>query len=161
MGVTGSGKTTVGAMLAERLSWPFQEGDLLHPQSSIDKMASGHPLTDEDRGPWLEKIARWVEQRLDSCENGVITCSALKLAYRDRINRRGSGIVFVFLSVSKQIVRTRLTARHDHFMPPSLLDSQFADLEEPTLGEPAIRVDATSEPAVIADYVVRRLALKL
>ena len=88
MGVSGCGKTTVAAILAGRLGWPFEEGDALHPQSNIDKMKAGHPLTDDDRWPWLEKVAEWVEERLDAGENGLITCSALKRSYRDIVNRR-------------------------------------------------------------------------
>ncbi len=159
MGVAGSGKTTVGTLLARRLGWPFEEGDALHTQASIDKMAAGLPLTDEDRAPWLEKVAKWVDQRLDAGENGVITCSALKRAYRDVIDRRGSGVVFVYLAASRQTIAARLVARQGHFMPASLLDSQLADLEEPAPDEPAIRVDGDAPAPVIADRVIDELGL--
>jgi gluconokinase len=159
MGVSGCGKTTVAAILAGRLGWPFEEGDAMHPQSNVDKMAAGHPLTDDDRAPWLEKVARWVEERLDAGENGLITCSALKRSYRDVINRRGSGVVFVFLAGSKETIAARLAVRHGHFMPSSLLDSQFADLEEPTSDEPAIRVDVGPPPDVIAQCMLEKLGL--
>jgi gluconokinase len=159
MGVAGSGKTTVAAILAGSLGWPFEEGDALHPQSNIHKMKAGHPLNDVDRAPWLEKIAEWVDERLDAGENGVITCSALKRAYRDTINRRGAGVIFVYLGGSRETIATRLTARHGHFMPSSLLDSQFADLEEPAVDEPQIRVDVGPAPADIADTIVRALGL--
>jgi gluconokinase len=159
MGVAGSGKTTVAAILAGSLGWPFEEGDALHPQSNIDKMKAGHPLDDVDRAPWLEKIAEWVDERLDAGENGVITCSALKRAYRDVINRRGAGVVFVYLGGSRETIAARLTARHGHFMPSSLLDSQFADLEEPTSAEPQIRVDVGPPPAEIADTIMQALGL--
>lgn len=159
MGVSGCGKTTVAAILAGRLGWPFEEGDALHPQSNVEKMKAGHPLTDDDRWPWLEKVAEWVEQRLDASENGLITCSALKRSYRDIVNRRGSGVVFVFLSGSKDTIAARLAVRHGHFMPSSLLDSQFADLEEPTSDEPAIRVDVGPAPGVIVKDIVDELGL--
>lgn len=159
MGVSGCGKTTVAAILAGRLGWPFEEGDALHPQSNIDKMKAGHPLTDEDRWPWLEKVAEWVEERLDAGENGIVTCSALKRSYRDVINRRGSGVVFVFLSGSTETIAARLAVRHGHFMPPSLLESQFADLEEPASDEPGIRVDIGPAPGVIAQDIVDDLGL--
>ena len=159
MGVSGCGKTTVAAILAGRLGWPFEEGDALHPQSNIDKMKAGHPLTDDDRWPWLEKVAEWVEERLDAGENGLITCSALKRSYRDVINRRGSGVVFVFLSGSRETIAARLAVRHGHFMPPSLLESQFADLEEPTSDEPEIRVDIGPAPGVIAQDIFDDLGL--
>jgi len=159
MGVSGCGKTTVAAILAGRLGWPFEEGDALHPQSNIDKMKAGHPLTDDDRWPWLEKVAEWVEERLDAGKNGLITCSALKRSYRDIVNRRGSGVVFVFLSGSRETIAARLAVRHGHFMPPSLLESQFADLEEPTSEEPEIRVDIGPAPGVIAQGIVDELGL--
>lgn len=131
----------------------------MHPQSNIEKMAAGHPLTDDDRRPWLAKIADWVGQRLDSGENGVITSSALKRSYREVINRRGSGVEFVFLAGSKETIAARLAARQGHFMPSRLLDSQFADLEEPGPDEPAIRVDIGSNPDALADVIIERLGL--
>jgi gluconokinase len=159
MGVSGCGKTTVAAILAGRLDWRFEEGDALHPQSNVEKMEAGHPLTDEDRAPWLEKVARWVEERLDAGENGIITCSALKRSYRDVINRRGSGVVFVYLAGSRETIAARLAVRHGHFMPSSLLDSQFADLEEPSADEPAIRIDIGPAPDVIAQGILDKLGL--
>jgi gluconokinase len=159
MGVSGCGKTTVAAILAGRLGWRFEEGDALHPQSNVEKMEAGHPLTDEDRAPWLEKVAEWVDDRLDARENGLITCSALKRSYRDVINRRGTGLVFVFLAGSKETIAARLAARHGHFMPSSLLDSQFADLEEPTPDEPEIRLDVGPAPGVIAQHIMKELGL--
>ncbi|WP_427015871.1 gluconokinase [Pseudarthrobacter sp. P1] len=159
MGVSGSGKSTVAALLAGRLGWAFEEGDALHPQSNIDKMAAGHPLTDEDRHPWLEKVADWVDRRLDHGENGIITCSALKRSYRNIINRRGSGVAFVFLSGSSETISARLTERHGHFMPTSLLESQFAALEEPSQGEPGIRIDVGPAPGVIAQRIMDELGL--
>jgi gluconokinase/shikimate kinase len=160
MGVSGCGKTTVAAILSGRLDWPFEEGDALHPQSNIDKMHAGHPLTDEDRAPWLEKIALWVEECLDAGESGLITCSALKRSYRDIINRRGHGIRFVYLAGSKETIAARLAARHGHFMPSTLLDSQFEALQEPAADEPAIRIDIGPAPSVIANEIINTLDLK-
>jgi gluconokinase len=159
MGVSGSGKSTVATALASRLGWPLQEGDALHPQANIEKMAAGHPLTDADRRPWLASVAEWVGERFDAGENGIITCSALKRSYRDVINRRGRGLTFVFLAGSKETIAARLEARHDHFMHASLLDSQFADLEEPAPDEPAIRVDISPPASEIADQIIRYLGL--
>ena len=159
MGVSGCGKTTVGAIVAGRLGWPFEEGDALHPQANIEKMAAGHPLTDADRWPWLAKVADWIDERLDAGESGLITCSALKRSYRDLINREGSGLTFVFLAGSRETIAARLAARHEHFMRPSLLDSQFADLEEPAADEPAIRVDIGPPAAEIAELIIEDLGL--
>jgi gluconokinase/shikimate kinase len=159
MGVSGCGKSTVAAFLASRLGWPFEEGDALHPQANVEKMAAGHPLTDADRGPWLAKVADWIDERLDAGENGLITCSALKRSYRDLINRRGSGLIFVFLAGSKETIAARLAARHGHFMPSSLLDSQFADLEEPAADEPAIRMDIGPPAAEIAKQIMEDFGL--
>jgi gluconokinase len=157
MGVSGSGKTTVASILAARLGWPLEEGDVLHPTSNIEKMHTGQPLTDDDRAQWLRSVAEWVERRLDSGGNGVITCSALKRSYRDVIDRRGSGVVFVFLAGSRETIAARLAARQGHFMPASLLDSQFADLEDPGPEEPCIRVDVSPAPSVIAREVLLEL----
>ncbi|MGI8458721.1 MAG: gluconokinase [Propionibacteriaceae bacterium] len=159
MGVSGCGKSTVAGLLAGRLGWALEEGDDLHPQANQDKMASGHPLTDEDRWPWLEKVAEWVDERHDAQESGLITCSALKRSYRDVINRRGSGVVFVYLAGSREIISTRLRARQGHYMPSSLLDSQFADLEEPGPDEPEVRIDVGPPARVIADNVIETLGL--
>lgn len=159
MGVSGCGKSTVAGLLAGRLGWPFEEGDDLHPQANKDKMAAGHPLDDEDRWPWLDKIADWVDERLDAGESGLVTCSALKRSYRDVLNRRGTGVVFVYLAGSQETIAARLRARQGHFMPTSLLDSQFADLEEPSADEPEVRVDAGPPARVIAQNVIDGLGL--
>lgn len=157
MGVSGSGKTTVAALLAGRLGWQFEEGDALHPQANVDKMAAGHPLTDEDRWPWLERIADWIDDRLDSGQSGVITCSALKRSYRDLLARRGSGVLFVSLAGTEDTIASRLTVRQGHFMPVGLLKSQLADFEEPGQDEPAITLDVGAMPSVIVQRIVDKL----
>jgi len=159
MGVEGSGKTTIGSVLARRLGWPFEEGDALHPPANVARMRAGHPLTDADRRPWLEAVAAWVDARLDAGENGVITCSALKRAYREMIDRGGRGVVFVFLRGSRELIAARLGERLGHFMPASLLDSQLADLEPPAADERAITADIGGAPEAIADEIVARLGL--
>jgi gluconokinase len=159
MGVSGSGKTTIGELLARRLHWPYEEGDALHPPANVAKMHAGHPLDDADRAPWLAKVADWVAARLDADECGVITCSALKHAYRDLIDRRGHGVEFVWLHGSPGLIASRLAGRTGHFMPASLLDTQFATLEEPAPDEPVLRVDIDAAPDVIVANIIDALGL--
>ena len=159
MGVSGCGKTTIAQVLAAQLHWAFEEGDALHPQANVDKMAAGHALDDADRAPWLAKVADWVDARLDAGDCGVITCSALKRSYRAQIARRGAGVEFVYLHGSRELIASRLVTRHGHFMPSSLLDSQFATLEEPAADEPAIRVEIGAAPEAIADDIAAALGL--
>ncbi|HSL37906.1 MAG TPA: gluconokinase [Arthrobacter sp.] len=157
MGVSGSGKSTVAGLLASRLGWDFAEGDDLHPASNVAKMHAGQPLTDADRWPWLESIAGWIRQHTDSGIPGVITCSALKKRYRDVL--RGEGVVFVFLDGSRDRISDRLASRHGHFMPPSLLESQFEALEAPTGDENFITLSVSSAPADEAQEIIDRLDL--
>ncbi|HEY9025241.1 MAG TPA: gluconokinase [Burkholderiaceae bacterium] len=159
MGVSGSGKTTVAKLIADRLDWAFEEGDALHPPANVAKMAAGHPLDDDDRAPWLAKVADWVDARLDAGQSGVITCSALKRKYRALIDRRGERVEFVFLHGSRELIASRLATRQGHFMPSSLLDSQFETLEEPGADEPVIRVEIEGPPEAIADAVMNALGL--
>jgi gluconokinase len=159
MGVSGAGKTTIGQLLAERLGWSFEEGDSLHPAANVEKMSEGIPLTDEDRWPWLAKIADWIDNRLDTGENGIVTCSALKRSYRNVLNRRGSGVEFVYLAVEISELEERVEHRDDHFMPASLLGSQLNTLEVPTSAEPAIQVDADSDAGLVVDRILRDLGL--
>jgi carbohydrate kinase (thermoresistant glucokinase family) len=159
MGVSGAGKTTIGKLLAERLEWTFEEGDQLHPMANVEKMSAGIPLTDEDRWPWLARVADWIDGQLDTGSNGVITCSALKHSYRATLNRRGSGVEFVYLAVGRGELDERVSARSDHFMPASLLDSQLETLEPPTESEPAIRVDADPDATLVVDRLLRDLGL--
>ena len=160
MGVSGSGKSTVGALLSDRLGWTFEEGDSLHPAANVEKMAAGIPLTDEDRWPWLAKVADWIDNRLDAGESGIITCSALKHTYRNVLNRRGAGVEFVYLSVGRAELTERVEHRPGHFMPASLLDSQLETLEPPTASEPAIDVDAGTDPQLVVDRIMRVLGLR-
>ena len=155
MGVSGTGKSTVGGILADRLGWPFEEGDDLHPPANLAKMAAGHPLDDDDRRPWLDRVAAWIDERLADGGSGVITCSALKRRYRDRLCR--PQVQFVFLTGDPSLIKARLAARHGHFMPSSLLDSQLADLEAPGQDENAIAVDVAAPPAQQAATVIERL----
>jgi carbohydrate kinase (thermoresistant glucokinase family) len=157
MGVSGSGKTTVAAMLAGRLHWRFQEGDALHPQGNVDKMHHGVPLTDADRLPWLDSIAALVDRWSAAGVSGIITCSALKRVYRDRIRAGQSDVEFVYLRGARVLVSARITERMGHFMPPSLLDSQFATLEEPGDDEPVITVDIGGSPDQIVEAILTAL----
>lgn len=159
MGVSGCGKSTVAQVLSRQLGWVLTEGDDLHPRANVAKMAAGVPLTDEDRWPWLNRVAEWVEERIDAAQNGIITCSALKRRYRDVINRRHVGVVFVYLAGSREMIAARLRVRHGHFMPSSLLASQIATLQEPTADEPVVRVDVGPSASVIAQHLIDQLAL--
>lgn len=157
MGVSGAGKTTVAEGLARRLGWELLEGDSLHPEANVEKMASGQPLTDEDRWPWLERIADWIDERLEAGGDGIVTCSALKRSYREVLSKRGRGVVFVFLSGSRSTLEQRMQARTGHFMPASLLESQLATLEEPAADERSIRVAIEQPVSAIVDEVVAAL----
>jgi carbohydrate kinase (thermoresistant glucokinase family) len=157
MGVAGVGKTTVGRLVADELGLPFHDADSLHSQANREKMAAGVPLTEADREPWLltvaEHMAAW-----EQAGGAVVACSALRAAYRERLLAASPGNVrFVFLDAPAETIRTRLLARHGHYMPPSLLDSQLAALEPPAPGE-AIRVEASGTPAQTAHDVVAALA---
>ena len=144
MGVAGSGKSTLAALLAQRLGWPLQEGDALHPQANVDKMAAGQPLTDADRQPWLRLIAGWIDARTAADEPGIVTCSALRRAYRDLLRRES--VRFVHLTGARDLLAQRMQERSGHFMPPSLLDSQLATLEAPGADEAAITIDIALAP---------------
>jgi len=141
MGVSGSGKTTVGRELARRLGWAFEEGDALHTRSEIEKMHAGHPLDDVDRAPWLAAIARWIDAQLEARMPGVITCSALKRSYRDQLREGRPGVRLLYLRATEPVIAARVAARRGHFMPPSLLHSQFETLEPPDAAEGVMIVD--------------------
>ena len=158
MGVSGSGKSTVAALLAAALGCKFQEGDNLHPRENVEKMRSGTPLTDADRLPWLRKIAEEIDGWRTRGECGVLTCSALKRSYRDIIIGTRHDVVLVYLKGSRDLIHRRMAARHEHFMPVALLDSQFATLEEPTPDEHPIIVDVGGKPTDIVHEIVRQLS---
>ncbi|MEO5701453.1 MAG: gluconokinase [Casimicrobiaceae bacterium] len=139
MGVSGSGKTTVGRVVASQLGWRFLEGDSFHPEANVTKMAAGTPLTDVDRWPWLEAIRAELEVIAGRGEQAVLACSALKEAYRQRLAAAGD-VCFVYLKGDRETIGARIAQRRGHYMPPSLLDSQFATLEEP---QEALVVDVT------------------
>jgi len=157
MGVSGSGKTTVAVLLSAALGCQFQEGDDLHPPENVEKMHSGTPLTDADRLPWLRKIAEEIDGWRARGESGVLTCSALKRAYRDIIIGDRSDVTLVYLKGSHDLIHRRMAARHEHFMPVALLDSQFATLQEPTPDEHPLTVDVGGRPAEIVAEIVRQL----
>lgn len=140
MGVSGSGKTSIAESLRDRLGWVFQEGDQLHSRENVAKMSAGIPLTDEDRWPWLDDCAKWIQARIDAHEGGLLTCSALKRVYRERLGEGNPGLCFLYLKVSEGVLQARLGQRRGHYMPPSLLPSQLRALEEPTSDEPALTV---------------------
>ncbi len=157
MGVSGSGKSTVAALLAAALGCQFHEGDDLHPRENVEKMQRGTPLTDADRMPWLRKIAEEIDGWRARGQCGVLTCSALKRSYRDIIIGGRDDVVLVYLKGSRDLIHRRMAARHEHFMPLALLDSQFATLEEPTSDEHPITVDVGGKPPEIAQDIVRQL----
>ncbi|HLG88109.1 MAG TPA: gluconokinase [Alphaproteobacteria bacterium] len=160
MGVSGSGKSTVGALLARRLGATFVEGDTLHSPESISKMRSGIPLEDEDRWPWLDRVGHALADSLQNGHRIIIACSALKRAYRDRLRSiAGPTIRFVFLEAERKELAKRLAQRRGHYMPASLLDSQLATLEPPGEDEQAIVVRCGSVPPDdIAQEIVKKLA---
>ena len=153
MGVAGSGKTTIASGLAERLGVPFVEGDSLHPIANVRKMASGTPLTDADRWPWLEAIGARMEVERQTGHGVVVSCSALKHAYRDCLRQQVKGRVrFILLDGSRELISGRMKSRKGHFMPAALLDSQFAILEKPTADEDAVILDISRTiPVLLAE----------
>lgn len=149
MGVSGSGKTTVGELLAERLGVDFGDADDFHPAESVAKMAAGTPLTDHDRQPWLTAIAEWLADRAD--RGAVVTCSALKRAYRDVLRAGAPDVWFLHLEGSPELVTERVAERTDHFMPADLVESQFDTLEPLGADERGVVIDATRSPTQIVE----------
>jgi gluconokinase len=157
MGVSGSGKSTVGMALATKLSWPFVDGDALHSAANIAKMAAGHPLTDADRAEWLAAIRRQMDAWAAANVDGVLACSALHRSYRDELRRGPGEMRLVFLDVAPDVLAARLAHRHGHFMPPALLPSQLATLQRPTEDENPITVRVSGDEPV-ADVVAEIVA---
>lgn len=157
MGVSGSGKSTIGMILAERLGWTFVEADDFHPAANVEKMRGGTPLTDDDRRPWLDALRVRIDDACKRDENVVLACSALKHAYQEYLERDEPMCVeYVYLKGSEELIQKRLAARKGHFMNPKLLHSQFEALEPP---EHSLQVDITPPPAEVAAEIQKRLRL--
>ena len=161
MGVSGSGKSTIAAALAERLGWTFEDGDRFHPASNVAKMHAGHPLTDKDRWPWLQAIADEIDRVCHASGHVVIACSALKRAYRALLVHGRADVRIVFLKGTQALIADRLARRKGHFMPPGLLDSQFKTLEPPEADENPVTVSIDAPVETIVEHVVRQLAPSL
>ncbi len=155
MGVSGSGKSTVGGLLAERLGVPYAEADDFHPPANIAKMSAGHPLDDEDRAPWLDAIAAWITGRGD--RGGVVSCSALRRRYRDRLRKDSPGLFFLHLDGSEELIAARLAARTGHFMPAGLLRSQLEALEPLEADEAGAVVAIGGDPGQISERALAAL----
>jgi gluconokinase len=157
MGVSGSGKSTIADRLAARLGWRYEDGDKFHPPSNVAKMSAGHPLTDEDRLPWLRAIADEIDRVCEAGQRAVIACSALKRAYREILVHGRNDVRIVFLNGTQDLIAEWLAARTGHFMPPGLLTSQFRTLEPPQLNERPITVSIDASVEAIVDDIVRQL----
>jgi len=157
MGVAGCGKSTIGSMVADRTGWPFADADDLHPAANLAKMRAGQPLTDEDRWPWLDEVANWIAARHGRGEAGVIACSALKRAFRDRLRLADPGLRVVFLDVPRATLVKRLSHRPGHFFPGHLIDTQLADLERPTPDEHPVTVPSGQSPVRVVDAILADL----
>ena len=159
MGVSGSGKSTIAEHLAARIGWRYVDGDLFHPPANVAKMSAGHPLTDEDRWPWLQAIADEIDRLCAGNSRAVVACSALKRAYRDILVHGRDDVRIVYLDGTQDLIAKRLAARKGHFMPPGLLDSQFRTLEPPQPHERPITASIDAPVESIIDDIVRQLDL--
>jgi gluconokinase len=159
MGVSGSGKSTIGSLLAQRLRWEYEDADWLHPASNVDKMHDGIPLTDEDRWPWLEAVANWIDNTRCSGQHAVVACSALKRRYRDVLIGDRVDIRLVYLKGDETLIARRIATRHEHFMPRSLLHSQFEALEEPGPDEAPVTVSIEPQPREVVAQILSALAM--
>ncbi|BAU82165.1 gluconokinase [Streptomyces laurentii] len=155
MGVAGTGKTTIGPLVAEALGAPYAEGDDFHPAANVAKMSAGIPLDDEDRAPWLDAIGQWAHGRAGL--GGVVSSSALKRIYRDRLRAAAPGVVFLHLTGDRELIERRMRARQGHFMPTALLDSQFATLQPLREDEAGVAVDVSGTPEEITARAVAAL----
>jgi gluconokinase len=156
-GVSGSGKTTVGALLAGRLGWQFADADDFHPAANVEKMRAGIPLTDADRGPWMRAIGAWMDERIARGEDAVVGCSALRRSYRDLLLAGRPEARMVFLAPDREVLARRLAARHGHFFPEQLLNSQFDALEPPAPDERVLTVVPADTPAATVDSIIALL----
>jgi gluconokinase len=159
MGVAGSGKTTIGEGLAEQLGWTYEDGDKFHPKSNVEKMSAGHPLTDADRWPWLQAIADEIDRVCKAGERAVVACSALKRSYRDVLVHGRDDVRIVYLEGTRELIASRLATRKGHFMPPTLLESQFKTLQPPGDDENPVTVSIDASVEAVVDDIVRKLAL--
>jgi gluconokinase len=159
MGVSGSGKTTIGEQLAARIGWRYEDADTFHPAANVAKMSAGQPLTDEDRWPWLRAIADEIDRASAAGERVVIGCSALRRVYRDMLVHGRSDIRIIYLEGTQALIAGRLGERKGHFMPPGLLTSQFKTLEPPTPDEHAVTVSIDAPAETIVDDILRQLKL--
>jgi carbohydrate kinase (thermoresistant glucokinase family) len=157
MGVSGSGKSTIGALLAERMGWPFADADGFHPAANVAKMAAGQPLTDEDRWPWLDAIAAHIGAARAAGQPVVVACSALRRAYRERLRAGHGDLIFLHLAGAPEVIATRQAARQGHFMPPSLMASQFATLEDPAEEADAVTVSVQASPHEVVGNILSSL----
>lgn len=157
MGVSGAGKTTTGKRLASRLGWTFRDADEFHPPENIAKMSAGLPLTDADRWPWLDAIGHWIDAQRGHGGRAIVTCSALRRVYRDRLMHGRPEVKLVFLKGSKALIADRLSRRAGHFMPPALLQSQFDALEEPRRDERALVVDIALPPRIVIAKILHHV----
>jgi gluconokinase len=158
MGVSGAGKSTVAATLVTRLGWDFAEGDDFHPLANVEKMRAGIPLDDEDRWPWLRRLAQWIGEHEAAGTNAVVTCSALKRAYRDVLCNGHPSVWFAHVSTDPELIRGRVEHRHGHYMPPSLVGSQLAILEPLQPDEPGAVISGIDPPAEVADHLLAALS---
>lgn len=160
MGVSGAGKSTVGPLLAERLGWPYRDADGFHPPANIAKMSADTPLTDEDRRPWLAAIAAWIDERRAAGGHGIVSCSALKRAYREVLVGGRPDVLLVYLRGEEGLIARRQAARTGHFMPATLVRSQFETLEEPAPDERALTVRVDQPPEAVAAEIAAALAVR-
>jgi gluconokinase len=160
MGVSGSGKTTAAKLLARRLAWPYAEGDDFHPEANVQKMAAGTPLEDEDRWPWLRAVADWMSAQAADGRSSVVTCSALRRVYRDVLREAEGTVRFAHLVGDRELVGERVGFRRGHFMPTSLLDSQYQTLEDLEEDEDGLAVDVSAEPEDVAERIIQGLELR-
>jgi gluconokinase len=157
MGAAGSGKTTVGRLLADALGVTFADADEFHPAANVAKMATGRPLDDADRAPWLAALADWLRAHREAGEGAVLACSALKAAYRDRLRQVHPELWLLYLEAGEDLLTRRIAARRDHFMPASMVGSQLRTLEPPRPGERGLTVDAATAPTEIVRLAAARL----